>query len=110
MTESLSIPNDTRVTAVIYDTQATALCSVGRAPFFCEVSLEMWPADRLLEFEAFDRWVCSIASVETTIEGLCRILADKVVEALGDIPLRVSCHGRTTVHGPATAVIEERIP
>lgn len=61
---------------------------------------------RLLEFEAFERWLVGLALESFTIESLCRTVFDKLTDVLGDVPLSVAAEACTTVHAPVTATIE----
>jgi len=106
MTETMTIPNDAGELQVDYEPAFSAICSVGRRPFYGTVRISFKPADRLLEFEAFERWLTSLALASYTVESLCRAVFDEVTEALGDVPLRVSVNARTTVHAPVTATAE----
>lgn len=102
--EVLSIPNP-GVDRVSYQPRYAVICSVGKAPFGGKIDISFEPGELLLEFESFDRWLASLVMKEMTIEGLCRLVFDRLTAVLGDIPLRVRVHAETTVHAPARASI-----
>jgi len=83
----------------------SAMCSVSNTPFYGEIVIEYYPAYRLLEFISFEQWLHEQATTITTVEGICRLVFDKLVEVLGEVPIRVTIHARTTVHGPASVRI-----
>lgn len=92
--------------AIQYCPPFSAICSVGQAPFHGTLDITCTPGDRLLEFESFERWLREdVARRTLTIEDLCVLVHKRLHEALGDIPLRVTVRGRTTVHAPVSATI-----
>lgn len=103
----LSFPDTTSVSFVEYRPSFSVdACSIGKAPFHGEIDIKYYPDGFLLEFEAFDRWLFEVCRSSQTVESLCRLIFDKLQAVLGDIPLRVSVHARTTVHSPVSATIE----
>ncbi len=69
-------------------------------------SIEYEPADTLLEFESFEKWLRTLSLKEMTIEGLARLIFDKLDDVLGEIPLTVAIQAETTVHAPAIVTIK----
>ncbi len=106
MTKDMTIPNDAGPVSVQYAPAFSCLCTVGHRPFYGTVRITFAPGDRLLEFEAFERWLVGLALESFTIESLCRTVFDKLTDVLGDVPLSVAAEARTTVHAPVTATIE----
>ena len=106
MGEVMTIPNDAGELRVEYAPEFSTLCSVGRRPFYGTLRIAFEPGDLLLEFEAFERWLASLALQSFTIESLCRTVFDKLTDVLGDVPLSVAAEACTTVHAPVTATIE----
>ncbi len=51
MTEIETIPNFAKVQAVTYTPRFSAVCSVGKAPFWGELTIAFRPGATLLEFE-----------------------------------------------------------
>lgn len=100
------IQNKAKIQKIHYEPGYSVVCSIGKAPFHGTIEIEYYPADLLLEFESFENWLRSIANNQMTIEDLARLTFDKLSGALGDIPLRVTVHARTTVHAPVSATIE----
>ena len=101
-----TLPNESNVTIVEYHPEFSTLCSVGHRPFYGRLDIRYRPDQKLLEFESFDTWLSTLALQAMTIEDVVRRAFDVLSEALGDIPLRVTVHARTTVHAPASAIIE----
>jgi len=106
-TQVTTIPNDSRVKEVQYSPQFSAVCSVGKAPFWGEILIKYKPQDKLLEFESFESWLRENSLTRTTIEGFCRLVFDVLCEVLGDISLSVTVTARTTVHAPVSAIISQ---
>jgi NADPH-dependent 7-cyano-7-deazaguanine reductase QueF len=104
-----TLPNVARVHLVVFSPSYSTICSIGKAPFYGELSLMYRPDVLLLEFVSFEEWLHSLANLTMTIEGLNRLVFDVLSEALGDIPLHVTVHARTTVHAPVSATIERGI-
>jgi NADPH-dependent 7-cyano-7-deazaguanine reductase QueF len=102
-----TIPNFPKVQEVTYTPRFSAVCSIGKAPFWGELDITYQPKDKLLEFESFERWLKGQAGRETTVEGFCRLAFDVLREALGTIPLRVVVRAETTVHAAVSVVIAE---
>lgn len=100
------IPNDSKVQIVKYTPRFSAICSVGDAPFYGTIIVEYEPDAWLLEFEGFEKWLLTLANERMTIEDLCTLVADKLIEVLGDIRLLVEIRAETTVHAPVSAVIK----
>lgn len=90
-----------------YQTLASAVCVVGHAPFQARVELAYEPSGgQMLEFEAFETWLRSISTMETTIEGLALIIHSKLLEVLGpDSNVQLILHATTQVHGPVMAQV-----
>lgn len=101
-----TIKNKSKVQCIHYQPSFSTLCSIGKSPFYGDIKIRYYPRDRLLEFMSFEKWLQSLAKQEMTIEDLCRLVFDKLREALGDIPLSVSVHARTTAHAPVSATIK----
>lgn len=83
-------------------------CTLGKAPFYGEIEIIYKPSLLLIEFEAFEAWLFGICRGDQIVESLCRLVFDKLSAVLGDIPLRVLVHARTTVHAPVMAIIERK--
>lgn len=98
--------NKPNVTRVKFTPEYSVVCSVGKRPFAGVIEIEFAPDVYLLEFISFEEWLHGLWGSEMTIEDLARVTFDKLTEVLGDIPLRVAVHARTTVHAPACAIIE----
>jgi len=101
-----TIPNSLDIFSIRYTPSFSVICTLGKAPFHGMIEIEYYPSSVLLEFESFEELLRSIAMQEYTIESFTRLVFDLLTEALGDIPLRVTVHGRTTVHAPASATIK----
>jgi len=101
-----TIANTARVDQVEYHPEFSTICSVGKRPFWGTIDIRFRPGQYLLEFESFDTWLATLANESMVIEDVARRAFDVLSEALGDIPLRVAVHARTTVHAPASAIIE----
>ncbi len=99
------IKNTSRIDTIRYSPDFSTICSVGKAPFHGTIEISYSPQDNLLEFESFEQWLFGFANQSMTIEDLCRLVFDTLTEALGDIPLSVTVHARTTVHAPVSANI-----
>jgi NADPH-dependent 7-cyano-7-deazaguanine reductase QueF len=102
-----TISNNARIQLIEYHPEFSVICSVGKAPFHGVIDISYAPKEKLLEFESFEKWLFSIANQSMTIEDLCRLCFDSLLAALGDIPLCVTVHGRTTVHCAASATISK---
>jgi NADPH-dependent 7-cyano-7-deazaguanine reductase QueF len=100
-----TLPNDARVQIVTFTPWFSTICNVKDVPFYGTLEIVFRPADTLLEFCSFEEWLRSLAKERMTIEDLCRLVYDRLREALGDIPMRVSVHAHTTAHAPASASI-----
>jgi NADPH-dependent 7-cyano-7-deazaguanine reductase QueF len=103
-----TIPNTPQVQLIRYFPSFSTLCSVGKRPFYGEMEISYVPGKVLLEFVSFDRWLGELANQEMTVEDLARLTFDELTRALGDIPLCVTVHARTTVHAPVSATIERK--
>ena len=103
----VTIPNRAGVDRVDYHPDYSIICSEGNAPFYGTIDIAYRPDDKLLEFHSFDAWLGGYALKRMTIEDLCRLVFNELNRALGDIPLRVIVHARTTVHAPASALISQ---
>ena len=99
-----TIPNKSKVEKIEYHPKYSVICSIGKAPFHGVIDITYYPDETLLEFESFEKWLKSIADDSMTIEDLARLVFDKLA-VLGDIPLCVIVHARTTVHAPVSATI-----
>lgn len=88
-----------------YTPQFSAVCSVGNAPFHGVIEIQCKPADKLLEFESFERWLSQLALERLTIEDLARLVFDALLHVLGDVVLSVTVHAETTVHAPVSATV-----
>ena len=64
----LTIPNDSKVDEVIFTPEFSTVCAVGGAPFNGTIIIDFKPADKLLEFESFEKWLRTIALDSYTIE------------------------------------------
>lgn len=85
----------------------SAICSVGRKPFWGTALIEYKPDDMILEFESVDTFVHSLGERHLIIEDVARLVFDELRRVLGDIALRVTVSARTTVHSPVLVKIEE---
>lgn len=103
-----TIPNTAKVHLIEYQPPFSAICSVGNAPFSGEILIVFQPEAKLIEYESFEDWLFTMAVSHLTIEDLAREVFDKVTEALGPVPLKVTVMARTTVHAPVAATIERR--
>lgn len=103
-----TIPNKAHVQEIEYHPLFSVICSVGKAPFHGVIDIVFQPGEVLLEFESFDNWLREIANDHMTIEDLTRIVFDGLTACLGEIPLSVTVHAKTTVHAPASAKIERK--
>jgi NADPH-dependent 7-cyano-7-deazaguanine reductase QueF len=101
-----TIPNTPKVSTIVYRPKFSAVCSVGRAPFYGVLEIKFKPEEKLLEFESFEKWLRSLAEKKMTVEDLARLVFDEITIALGIIPLSVTVNAETTVHGPASALVE----
>ena len=101
-----TIPNNCKVHKVIYTPKYSVICSVGNAPFSGIMEIEFQPAEELLEFESFEKWLFSISMTSETIESLCRLVFDNLTNILGEIPMIVRVNATTQVHSPASAIIQ----
>lgn len=102
MTE-MTIPATVEVDEITYRPAASAICSVGHAPFTGVFEITYRPVDRWLEFEAFEEWLLEVSQQKTTIEGLAALVFDKLLEVLGaHVTLSVAFHAQTQVHAPVT--------
>lgn len=103
------IVNTTKIQVIHYEPEFSAICSIGRAPFHGTIEISYSPEQYLLEFESFENWLRSeVATKELTIEDLAQLVFNELIKALGDIPLSVIVHGRTTVHAPVEATITQK--
>lgn len=100
-----TIPNTPGVHRIAYTPGFSTVCSIGKAPFYGTLQIEYSPAELLLEFESFEAWLFGLSNQSTTIEDLCRLVFNRLTEALGDIPLSVTVHAMTTVHAQTSATI-----
>jgi len=89
-----------------YHPRYSVICSEGHAPFGGIIDIEYIPADKLLEFESFEEWLFLIAKTSETIESLCRLVFDKLIETLGEVSLSVTVNAETQVHSPVQANIK----
>lgn len=104
-----TIPNNTDLDSIHYEPEFSAICSIGKAPFHGMIEIDYQPGKVLIEFESFEIWLrTEVAQKHLTIEDLAQLTFDKLVKALGDIPLRVTIHARTTVHAPVKATISNK--
>ena len=103
-----TIENDARISEIRYCPGFAALCRIGNQPFHGQVEIVYEPSERLLEFESFERWLAALGNKEVTIEEVARLSFDELTRALGDIPLCVTVHARTTVHAPVSATIRRK--
>lgn len=101
-----TIENRTKLDLIKYNPEYSVICSVGKLPFHGFMDIEYKPADKLLEFMSFEDWLKSIGNDEMTIEDLAQLTFNKLTLALGDIPLCVTVHARTTVHAQVSATIQ----
>jgi len=107
MTSSLTIPNNSLPpgSKVFYSPSYSTICSIGKAAFYGKIEIEFYPQQTLLEFEAFESWLKTIALDQMTIEDLARLVFDTLKAVLGDILLFVTVHAESTVHAPVSASI-----
>lgn len=99
--------NDFGLSEVTFHPTATAICSIGEAPFFAEVTVAYSPARWLLEFESFEEWVHALANRHESIESLTALIFDTLWARLEPQRLSVTCACQTTRHAPATATKEK---
>lgn len=91
-----------------YTPQVEVPCAVTGVPFRGRLRIEYAPDKYLLEYCSFERWLRSLSEQPALIEELGRLVYDKLREALGDIPLRVTLSARTTVHSPVCVTLVSR--
>lgn len=101
-----AIPNESMVHLVNYEPPFSTVCSIGKAPFCGTIEIKFKPGDLLLEFESFEIWLFTLSNQSMTIEDLCRLVFDQLTGALGNIPMSVTVHAKTTVHAPVSAQIK----
>lgn len=101
------IENSAQVQRVEYCPSYSAICKVGNAPFYGEITIVYFPKDDLLEFESFEEWLRSMTLNRFTIESFCREVFDALEDLLGDVCLSVEVYARTTVHGPVICSISQ---
>lgn len=100
-----TIPNDARVSEIEFSPLFSAVCSIGKAPFWGTVHIVYSPRHVLLEFASFEAWLKTFANRELSIEDLCRAVFDALLTSLVPNDLTVTVSAQTTVHAPATATI-----
>lgn len=105
-----TINNVAEVCCVGYTTEFSCLCSLANlTPFYGEIQFEYKPDDLLIEFVSFEKWLTdNVYAKVSTVEGVARLVFDALERVLGDIPLKVTIYGRSTVHAPAEAQICHR--
>jgi NADPH-dependent 7-cyano-7-deazaguanine reductase QueF len=103
-----TIPNDCRVQFIEYHPEFSIICSVGNAPFHGTINITYEPNDKLIEFLSFEEWLYSISKTNETIESLCRLVFDVLIENLGNIKLTVEVRAETQIHSPASARITSK--
>jgi len=91
-----------------FEPSFSAICFIGRKPFWGTIQIEYKPDDRLLEFVSIEEWLGILGDQHVVIEEVARLTFDEVTRVLGDIPLRITVSARTTVHAPASAQISRR--
>lgn len=99
------IDNTAQVSLVSYKPEFSAVCSIGEVSFYGVIVIKYRPLQSLLEFVSVDEWIMGLAYKKVTIEEVTRLTFDEVTRVLGDIPLCVTVHARTTVHAPVSAQI-----
>lgn len=97
----MTIPNNTKCELVNYQPAIEGVpCRVGQAPFRADFSICYMPAEVLLEFMMFEKWLKSLQTVPVTIEELVDVVYDKLVEVLHPRGLMITCSATTSVHAP----------
>lgn len=91
-----------------YNPIATAMCSIGKAPFSCILHISYVPGSFLLDFQEFEHWIYRDIGVrEITIEELAEAVYLKLRDGLIDaVALRLECVASTPVHSPVTVIYE----
>jgi len=100
-----TIDNAAKINTISYHPEFSVICSVGLSPFHGTIDIVYKPDEKLLEFESFETWLRGISNNHMTIEDLARLVFDNLLAVLGDIPLSVTVHARTTVHAPVSAIL-----
>ena len=103
-----TISNKSKVDKVIFRPEFSAICSVGKKPFWGNIKITYYPGGEILEFCSVEEYIKTLANQSVTIEDITRIVFDECLRVLGDIPLRVIVSARTTVHAPASAEISNQ--
>lgn len=104
-----TIPNHANVTRVEFYPKFSAICTVGKAPFWGTVHITYEPTagGALLEFESVEKFLKTLNNQSLVIEEVARVVFDELAGVLGDIPIRVKVSARTTVHAPASAEVSK---
>ena len=68
----------------------TSLCPVTGQPDFGSLSISFVPSDRLIESKSLKLYLGSFRNHRVFHEGVVQLVFDRVVELIGDVPLRVS--------------------
>ena len=90
-----------------YHPNYSTLCTIGKRPFYGHLDIEYIPKSVLLEFEAFEDWLHTLALRDFTVESLCQKIFDVLRGELQDpVYLKVEVHADTTVHAPVSATLE----
>jgi len=103
-----TLKNDCKIQLIKYHPSFGVICLVSNSPFHGTMDIVFNPQESLLEFESFEAWLKILVLKEFTVESFCRLVFDELSKALGDIPLCVTVHARTTVHAPVSATIERK--
>ena len=106
LTAVIVVENSSKVGLVWFTVPFSAVCSIGKLPFWGKIKIEYRPNTQLLEFVSTENYIKSLGNQSVTIEDVTRLVFDMVSRALGDIPLRVTVTAETTVHAPAGAQIQ----
>lgn len=90
---------------ITFSPKFSAVCSIGKSPFHGQLTITYRPKGLLVEFESFEQWVRSWSMDQMTIEQVCELVFDELVEGLSidpnDVPdLHVEVYAETTVHAP----------
>ena len=91
---------------ILFRPMASAVCSLGKKPFFAQVTVRYRCEGKIVEFESVQEWLNGLADQEMTIEDMALVLFNELTLALGLVPLRVEVMANTVVHAPAGAILE----
>jgi len=105
-TQIMTVPNPTKVAQITLESPWSSRdCTLGARPFLATAKVEYKPANVLLEFCSFEKWLLRFVDMSVTLESSCQEIFDALDAILDTDHLRVTITGQTTSHGPASAFI-----